>query len=380
MNVGLLGHGVVGTGVTDIADKMKSEINIKRILVRNKKNRTDKRITTDFEKILNDKSIDTIVECMGGIEPAHTYVLEALKHKKNVVTANKKMLATYYAELHEVAEKNHVKLFYEASVGGGIPWLAEVRRIRQIDKIESFRGIFNGTTNYILSAMQEKNVSFDEVLKEAQKLGYAEQDPTDDICGYDVRFKSMISVASCFDVVLDPSKIMMYGIQNIKKEDIAWAKKHHLTIKFIGQGIRHKSAITCCVFPCALKEDDVLTRVNSNLNGIEVNSTTLGKSFYIGQGAGSLPTAHAIVQDLFCIKHKEENPYVSLKTRLCNRQKDFTFYVRTKEAIPEEYISKKVSKNTVILKPMKLRSLKTLLGKFKTEDYFVMEVPNDQSC
>ena len=146
-------------------------------------------MTLNVNEILNDPEIDVVVECMGGLEPAHTFVKKALENGKYVVTSNKKMLATCCSELFDIARKNNVTIHYEAACGGGIPWMASLDRTRRVDDIQSFRGIFNGTTNYILERMKQEGRNFDDMLKEAQKLGYAEQDPSDDIDGYDVRYK-----------------------------------------------------------------------------------------------------------------------------------------------------------------------------------------------
>ena len=171
MKIGLLGHGVVGSGVRKIIDEKLTDetknLEITRILVKDTSEITDVRMTTDVNDILLDPSIDVVVECMGGIEPARKYALEALEHGKHFVTSNKKMFASSILELQECAERNHVSLHYEATCGGGIPWIANIDRCKRVDTIDSLKGIFNGTTNYILSKMQAENADFEEVLKEA---------------------------------------------------------------------------------------------------------------------------------------------------------------------------------------------------------------------
>ena len=196
MKIGLLGHGVVGGGVRKIIDEGATwevrELEVVRILVKDEVEMTDPRTTMDPDDILNDPQIEVVAECMGGLEPAHTLAKKALQKGKHVVTSNKKMLATYCEDLFETARQNGVTVHYEASCGGGIPWMASLDRTRRVDDIDSFRGIFNGTTNYILSRMYSEGTDFAQMLKEAQKLGYAERDPSDDIDGHDVKYKVVL--------------------------------------------------------------------------------------------------------------------------------------------------------------------------------------------
>jgi len=240
MKIGLLGHGVVGGGVSRIIDTGRSEevkqLEVVKILVKDESECTDERCTTNADDILNDPEIDAVCECMGGLEPAHTFVKRALEAHKHAVTSNKKMLANYFDELLSIAEENGVQLLYEATAGGGIPWMANLRSIRRIDEVDRFRGIFNGTTNYMLSHMESEQADFDEMLEKAQSLGYAERDPSDDIDGFDVRYKVMLSAAAAFDAVIDPAEIITFGIRNIRKGDIAWANEHGKSVKLIGSG------------------------------------------------------------------------------------------------------------------------------------------------
>ena len=223
MKIAILGHGVVGSGVRQIIEaKKKEEIEIISILVKDQNEVNDERFTTDAQDILNNPEIETVIECMGGDEPAHSYVKTALEKGKNVISANKKMLSNRL-DLFETAEKNNVKLLIEASCGGGIPWLINLRRIRRNDDIKEISGILNGTTNYLLSRLFSEDISFEEALKNAQKLGYAERDPSDDICGYDVRYKLDLSIYEAFDLLVDNKEIPTYGISAINDKDIAYA-------------------------------------------------------------------------------------------------------------------------------------------------------------
>ncbi|MBR3348536.1 MAG: homoserine dehydrogenase, partial [Solobacterium sp.] len=230
--IGLLGHGVVGSGVRKIIDDGATwevrELEVSRILVKDESELTDPRCTLDFDEILNDPEITIIAECMGGLEPAHTFAKKALEKGKYVVTSNKKMLATFCEDLFETAVKNGVTVHYEASCGGGIPWMASLDRTRRVDDIDSFRGIFNGTTNYILERMKKEGKDFDEMLAEAQKLGYAERDPSDDIDGFDVKYKVSLSCVKAFDTLQDIDDITTFGIRNIRKEDLQYCADNNL--------------------------------------------------------------------------------------------------------------------------------------------------------
>ncbi len=380
MKIGLLGHGVVGSGVTEIIDQGTAaevrNLEIARILVRTQHEVTEARITTEASEILEDPEIDVIAECMGGLEPAHTYVRTALEHGKSVVSSNKKMLAAYYGELMEIAAKNHVMLRMEAAVGGGIPWMENLMRIRRIEPIESFRGIFNGTTNYILSVMKEEQKEFGEMLKEAQAAGYAERDPGDDIDGADVRSKVMLTCAQAFDALVDPSEIVTYGIRNIRREDLLQAEKINRTIKLIGQAEDRGDSVMAMVMPVMVKDSDYLSRIPSNLNGIESLSRTLGKAGFTGQGAGSLPTAHAMVQDLIDVSEGNREGLRSFRKKpLDLSEKEGIYYIRT--AVPEvfgEVVSEKLDSGCLLTEKVAWRDLEALLKRAEDPDLFLAEV------
>ena len=335
MMLGLLGYGVVGSGVARIIDDAYTQntasLCIKKILVRNPERYQDKRITRNIDDILNDSETDTVIECIGGEEPALTYVRKALEAHKNVVTSNKKMLALHACELMHTAKENNVRLLYEASCGGGIPWMAELRRIRRIDDISSFEGIFNGTSNYILSAMDEEGQNFADVLKKAKELGYAEQDPSDDIDGYDTRYKTVLSAMSCFDCHVNPEKIPCFGIRNITDEDMAYAKDHDCTIRLIGKGERKDGILSLSVLPSFVKKNSLFGSVKHNFNAICSESSTLGSASFIGQGAGSLPTAHAVVQDVLDLSEKNILRVPSLQECSNNLERKGIFYVRSSQ-------------------------------------------------
>lgn len=354
MKIGLLGHGVVGSGVTEIIDKGETDalkqLKVKRILVKTKEEITDDRMVLNADEILDDPEIDVVCECMGGIEPAASYVNKALANGKSVVTSNKKMLAEKSAELFESAYANGVSLRYEAACGGGIPWINSLERIRRIDQIDSFRGIFNGTTNYILSRMEQDHIPFEEALKSAQKLGYAERDPRDDIDGYDVQYKTALSAYTAFDAVVRPEEIPVFGIRSINEEDMENAEKLNASVKLVGQGGDDGMFLSLSVLPVFVKKGHLFANIDANYNALECVSPTLGKAVFVGQGAGSLPTAHAVVQDLIDLsedsgiqKHTVEKRSVS------EMNHSGVYYIRTaKEQGLTAYIAQRLSDNGFI--------------------------------
>jgi len=313
MKIAILGFGTVGRGVAEILLKNSTEstskIIIKSILI--KEDRLDfyqnllkeavplqtlnpNVYKTNIDDIINDDEISLVVECMGGVSPAFEYVVKLLDAGKKIVTSNKMLLAEKYDELI-INEKYKNKIKYESSVGGGIHIFHSINNIKKVDKIKSFQGIINGTTNYILSNMTENNeLDFDEVLEEAQKLGYAEADPSSDIDGYDSEYKAILLYNEIFDNKIDKKNIELKGIRDITKDDILRAKKNKKVIKLIAYGDEEKVYVK----PVEIDENNYLAHINSNLNCILINSEHLGVSAYTGQGAGKLSTAHAVVLDI----------------------------------------------------------------------------------
>ncbi len=378
MKVGLLGHGVVGSGVRKIIDASETsdtkQIEVVKILVKDDSEITDERMTTDASSILCDPEIDVVVECMGGIEPAHSYAIEAIKHGKHFVTSNKKMFATCIQHLHASAKENEVSLHYEASCGGGIPWMANLERCERIDSIESFRGIFNGTTNYILNRMFLEKKNFDEMLKESQKLGYAEKDPTDDIDGYDVRFKVALSCLKAFGAYVKPEDIPMFGIRYVDSKDLDYCREHGYVLKMIGKGTVLENGIQASVMPTFLKSEDVFSSIPLNFNAIESDSKTLGKAVYIGQGAGSLPTAHAVVQDIIDILHEESMELHMEEKSIHNENAKGVYYIRTKDLSVFEDVIEEKMEYACITQEMTLNDLVKRINSVEDKEIFVAEV------
>ena len=383
MKIGLLGHGTVGSGVRKIVDEKKtkeiSELEISKILVRYEKDITDQRMTVDIHDIVDDPAIDVVVECIGGDEPAFSYVQAALFNGKHVVTSNKKMLVNHLGELLETARTRGVSLKYEAACGGGIPWMSNLDRTKRIDDIESFRGIFNGTTNYILSKMSDEGSEFVVALKEAQDCGYAEFDPSDDIDGMDAAYKVVLSSCKGFGILANIQDIDIYGIRHISAKDIAYACKHGYVCKLIGSGVKSDTSVSGTVIPTFIPKQNIFATIPANFNAIESDSKTLGKMTYVGQGAGSYPTAHAVVQDLIdLVLHQDTEVSFGVSVCVDNKPRVSSFYVRSVNLNRmEEVIEERIDEDTCITKRMSFVELASVMKTLEDNAVFVAEVMHD---
>ena len=383
MKIGLLGHGTVGSGVRKIVDEKNtkeiSQLEISKILVRYEKDIMDERMTVDIHDIVDDPEIDVVVECIGGDEPAFSYVKAALFNGKHVVTSNKKMLVNHLEELLELARTRGVSLKYEAACGGGIPWMSNLDRTKRIDDIESFRGIFNGTTNYILSKMSDEGSEFAVALKEAQGCGYAEFDPSDDIDGMDTAYKVVLSSCKGFGILANIQDLDIYGIHHISAKDIAYACKHGYVCKLIGSGIKYESSVSGTVIPTFIPKQNIFATIPANFNAIESDSKTLGKMTYVGQGAGSYPTAHAVVQDLIdLVLHQDIEVSSGVSVYVDNKSRVSSFYVRSINLNRiEEVIEERIDEDTCITKRMSFVELASVMKTLEDDAVFVAEVMHD---
>lgn len=383
MKIGLLGHGTVGSGVRKIIDEKNtkeiSQLEISKILVRYEKDITDNRMTVDIHDIVDDSEIDVVVECIGGDEPAFSYVKAALFNGKHVVTSNKKMLVNHLEELLELARTRGVSLKYEAACGGGIPWMSNLDRTKRIDDIQSFRGIFNGTTNYILSKMSDEGSEFAVALKEAQDCGYAEFDPSDDIDGMDTAYKVVLSSCKGFGILANIQDIDIYGIRHISAKDIAYACKHGYVCKLIGSGVKSDSSVSGTVIPTFIPKQNIFATIPANFNAIESDSKTLGKMTYVGQGAGSYPTAHAVVQDLIdLVLHQDTEVSFGVSVCVDNKSRVSSFYVRSVNLNRmEEVIEERIDEDTCITKRMSFVELASVMKTLEDDAVFVAEVMHD---
>ena len=307
MRIALLGYGTVGRGVDDIVRTRVPEVEVARILELPDR-LTEARMTSNYDEIAQDPSIDLVVECMGGIEPAHEFICRALEARKHVVTSNKAVVAEHFAEFARLAEKNGVSFLIEASVGGGIPWLASIHKVRRIDEISSFSGIMNGTTNYIIESMRREDLDFDVALGRAQELGYAERDPSADIFGIDVANKTIISACVAFDVDCVRG-LPVTGIRTLTKGDLRLLASRGLTTKLFGRGVCKDGRYAVSVEPVAIPLASMEAAVPSNYNIVSLEGFTIGSLKFYGQGAGSLPTGNAIVQDVIDVAHGRAEKY-----------------------------------------------------------------------
>lgn len=311
IKIALLGLGTVGQGVVKVlqknaalwSKKCQAEIKLQKVLVKNKESSREVNlppgvITTNWQEIINDPSIKIVIELIGGIEPARTYVLEALKQGKDVITANKDLLAEYGAEILFVCEKAKRNIFFEASVGGGIPLINPLRQSLAANNLEKVMGIVNGTTNYILTKMSQVGMDFAVALKEAQELGYAEADPTADIEGFDAARKIAILASLAFHTRVCLSDVYVEGISQITAQDLAYAQKLGYTIKLLGIATAENDEIEVRVHPALLPLNHPLANVNDSFNAVFVRGDAVGETMFYGPGAGQLPTASSVVGDL----------------------------------------------------------------------------------
>lgn len=296
MRIALLGFGTVGRGVDRIVTERALGVEVSRILELPDR-LSDPRMTSNFDDILADPSIELVVECMGGLEPACSYIMAALESGRHVVTSNKAVVAANLERFAAASRASGAGLYIEAAVGGGVPWIASVEKVRRIDDVTSFSGIMNGTTNYIVDAMRRQGADFADVLARAQELGYAERDPSADIDGIDVLNKTIISASVAFGVACERS-LPASGIRNLTKADLDALAEKGLTVKLLGRGVRSDDRYAAAVEPVAVAEDSLEASVPSNFNLLTLDATTVGELKFYGQGAGSLPTGNAIVQDV----------------------------------------------------------------------------------
>ena len=296
MKIGLLGFGVVGKGVYDQV-LQRSDMEVARVLVRRSIEEIAAISTANAQDIFDDASIDTVVEVMGGLHPAFEYISAALSAGKNVVTANKAVISAYYSELTALAKENGVALRCTAAVGGGIPWLVNLERCKRLDTVTEVSGIMNGTTNYIMDAMHASPVAFDDILKKAQELGYAEADPSADIDGDDIRRKLTISASIAFDAKLDEEAIPMFGIRTVTDGDIATFQSRGYVCKLIATARKTENGVAAWLEPTLVDSRALEAAVPANYNLISFQSEYLGRQSYFGQGAGRYPTASNVVQD-----------------------------------------------------------------------------------
>jgi homoserine dehydrogenase len=296
MKVGLLGFGVVGRGFYDIV-ATRDDISVAKVVCLEDIRLPDAEVTRDFQSVLADDSIDTIVEAMGGLHPAYEFVRAAMEAGKNVVTSNKALVCTFYDELIPLAQAKGVKFRCTAAVGGGICWLSELERARRSQKILQVGGIMNGTCNYILDSMTRLGLGYEEALKQAQALGYAEANPTTDVEGIDTWHKVILSSNIAFGVSLDSAQVPVAGISKITAEDVENFKAHGCVCKLVSTGIAKDGVYSAYVQPTLFNNTEPESTIPTNYNLITLVGEFSGRQSLYGQGAGRYPTAYNVVQD-----------------------------------------------------------------------------------
>ena len=297
MRIGLLGFGVVGRGVYDILAS-REDMKIVKVCCLEDVTLPDAEVTKDFQRILQDDTIDTVIEAMGGLHPAYEFVRACMEAGKNIVTSNKALVASYYDELLPLAAEKGLSFRCTAAVGGGIGWLSEVERSRRVQTITQVGGIMNGTCNYILDNMTRKGLDYNVVLKEAQALGYAEANPSTDVDGIDTWHKVILSSNIAFGVSLNRDQVPVAGISKIAASDVENFKAHGLVCKLISTGKCENGKYSVYVQPTLVKADTLEANVPMNYNLITLYGETSGRMSFYGQGAGRYPTAYNVVQDL----------------------------------------------------------------------------------
>jgi homoserine dehydrogenase len=318
VKIAVLGYGTVGSGVVEVLEtngasitkRAGDEVVVKYVLdLRDfPGDKIQERIVHDYNIILQDSEISIIVETMGGTKPAYDFVKAALMAGKSVCTSNKELVASHGAELLRIARENTVNFLFEASVGGGIPIIRPLNRCLTADEIEEINGILNGTTNYILTKMANEGSDFEDVLKEAQELGYAEKDPTNDVEGFDACRKIAILTSLAYGKQVDYEDIYTEGITKITATDFVYANKLGAAIKIFGSSKKVNGKLYAMVAPQMIAQDHPLYSVNDVFNGISVKGNMLGDVMFYGKGAGKLPTASAVVSDVVeAVKHNGVN-------------------------------------------------------------------------
>lgn len=382
--IAILGYGTVGKGVYKIIrekfeypENIEEKIIIKKVLLKeNKKPQEEIKniFTYNYEEILDDKEIDTIVEVTGAMEEAHTYIKKALSMGKNIISTNKALVAKHLEEYIDLAEKNKVSFLFEGAVGGAIPILRELKSLRKISEITKIEGVLNGTGNYILDRMAEKNIDYSQSLKNAKYLGYAEKDPSDDVLGFDGRRKLTLLISLSRSPVKEED-IEILGIEKIKIEDIEKAKSKKLKIRHIAYSEFRENSYVAILEPCIVDEKNDFYNLKDEKNLVKIYGQYFEELSIKGKGAGMFPTANAVLQDLLSL---EQGNYTFGKQKLENKNDKFQgiYYLRLPGSckIDLELADKiDIENGYIYIKTKKIirKRLVEELERLKIEDYFL---------
>ncbi len=319
LNIGLFGFGVVGQGLYDIIKTKNLNLEIVKIAIKNpekKRSLPAEIFTTDKEEILNNPEINTIVELINDTEAAFEIVSRALSSGKNVVSASKKMIATYLEELIELQHVHGTSLLYEGAVCGSIPIIRNLEEYYDNELLHSISGIFNGSSNYVLSKGYLENLDYDTALKQAQDLGFAETDPTSDVGGFDAKYKLIIAASHAYGVIVKPEEVLNIGIQNLTASDLQYAREKKLKIKLVpvAKELDDKH-ITMFVLPKFVNETEFLYNVEYEYNGVTVQAAFADQQFFFGKGAGGHPTGSAVLSDIAALRYDYQYVYKKAKEK-----------------------------------------------------------------
>ena len=378
--VAILGLGVVGGGTYQILTEKKEyfkktqgvDLTVECVLEKNRERALslgieESKIAGSIEEVVSNPNVDIVVEVIGGTGVAKAFVMQALKSGKTVVTSNKELFAKHWPELEEEAKKMNAGLFFEASCVGGVPIIRTLQEGMQANKILSIKGIINGTTNYILTKMAYEGSSYEEALKEAQRLGYAEFDPTADVEGFDATYKLSILSSLAFNKKICIENVYREGITGVDKEDIAYGKEMGYTLKLLGIGKDTEKGVEVRVHPTFVRNDNPLASVNDSFNAVHLVGDAVGEIMLYGRGAGALPTGSAIVSDVIFAAKRNEYFYASFENnekgnKATKFAPDFTskYYIRLSVADKPGVLSKIAglfAKNNVSISEVKQVSL-----------------------
>ncbi|MBK7129346.1 MAG: homoserine dehydrogenase [Crocinitomicaceae bacterium] len=327
LTIGLFGFGCVGSGLYEVLNRSGLfNAEIKTIVVKNKAKQRpipEEHFKFDKEAILADTEINLVVELIDDAEAAYEIVTRAIRSGKHVVTANKKMIAQHLDELIALKNQYKVSFLYEASVCGSIPVIRNLEEYYNNDTLASVQGICNGTTNYILTRLDKEGKSFDEILKDAQDSGFAETDPTLDIDGFDAKFKLQILIAHAFGVITQPDQVLNIGIRHVKVQDIQYAREKGLKIKLIAGAEKIGNKVIGYVAPQFVKEDSFAFDVNYEFNAVSIEAAFSDKQVFKGKGAGSFPTASAVLSDISALQYDYGYEYRKKETTSLGYDKNF---------------------------------------------------------
>lgn len=351
VNIALLGFGTVASGIPfllkengqKITSAACTDISISKVLVRDEAEKQallaqghDYNFVTDINAILTDPSVHIVVELMGRIEPAKTFISQALEAKKHVVTANKDLLAMHGSELLAIASANQVALYYEAAVAGGIPILRTLASAYTSDKITKVLGVVNGTSNFMMTKMVDEGWTYDQALAEASRLGYAESDPTNDVDGIDAAYKMVILSQFAFGMTIKFDDVRHEGIRNITPADVKLAQKLGFVIKLVGEIVERESGIYAEVVPTFLPKTHQLATVNGVMNAVFVESIGIGEAMFYGPGAGQKPTAASVVADIIQLAMSVAEGYSAPPFNIFARE---TVYAKKEDLLDKYYFA-----------------------------------------